>query len=140
MHFILFFVLYALYYMHCIQCIVFYELYFMHCIVGIVCYALYSMHCFLCIVLCALHFIHFLRCIVCYKFYSMHFILHALLSMHVELTLKLVVDRPTDRRTLSRIELLSQLKNTHLALDSGSVTGCHLLTLLKININQLDFI
>ena len=71
--------------MHCIVCIVFYALYSMNHILCIVFYALYSMHCIL-----SIDF---------YALYSMHCILFTLLSMYVELTLKLVVERPTDRPT-----------------------------------------
>jgi hypothetical protein len=118
---------YALYFIHCIICIVLYALYYMHCIKCIVFYALYSMHCILCIVFYALYSMHCILCIVCYALYYMHCI-YVLDSMHWNLTMILSnfktrwhrptnrptdrqTDRPTDRRTLSLIELLSQLKN-----------------------------
>ena len=110
MHCIISIVFYELYSMHYNLFIVFYPLYCMHCIVCIVFYALYSMNHILCIVFFALYSMHCILSIDFYALYSMHCILFTLLSMYVELTLKLVVERPTDRRTLSSIELLSQLK------------------------------
>ena len=80
----------AIYYVHRIQLYkIFYASYYMHCILCIVFSRLCSMHCILCIV-----------------FYALN-----------ELWNSLVTNRQTDRRTLSRIELLSQLKMLQLELD-----------------------
>jgi hypothetical protein len=117
---IVFYALYSMHciYMYCILCIVLYALYFIHCILCIVLYALYSMHCILCIVFYALYSMHCIVCIVFCALYSMNYNLY-LYSMNVELTLNLVdtdrpSDHPTNRRTFSHIELLSQLKNTQI--------------------------
>ena len=100
-------------------CIVFYVLSNMHFILcidairfipGTVLNGLYYLHYILCIVFYDLYSMYCILCIVFYTLYPMHYLLCIFF-----LTLKLVVtDRQTDRRTLSHIELLLQLKISNL--------------------------
>ena len=120
MHYLICIAFYALYYMHCILCVVFYALYSMKCILYIV-YSFYSLYCILCIIFDAMrpsdrqilscivcilsivfHACYPMRCIPCIVYYA-HYSIWAFI-----LTLKLVGDRPSDQRTLSCIEPLSQ--------------------------------
>ena len=104
MHHISCIVFYSLHYMHFTLQTVFYALFYIHCIICIVFYGLYSMRCILCIVLSALYSMHCM--------YSMHYtvILKEYNKLWNSLVTDRQTDRPTDRRTLSDIELLSQLK------------------------------
>jgi hypothetical protein len=120
MHYILCIGFYALYFMLSILCIVFYalwyimflSLYFIYCNICIVFYAVLYMHCILNTAFYALHSMYCISCVVFYALYSMYCVLCIVLSFCG--TFKLVAhwpkNQPMDIRTLSHIELLSQLK------------------------------
>ena len=104
--------------MHCILCRVFNALYFLHCTLFIELYALNYMHC--------------IFCIIFYLLYSMHCILYIV-------NLKLAPGRPTDRPTLSGIELLSQLKFTE-CNASPTAFYSHLTLINSLTLTLMDIL